>query len=156
MCGAASVPAAPPADTVRPVELPAFQPGLWEYHRALRNSARTAPQTMTVKKCSDPSRDIKQKLQMLKQQGCRFSPLRQSGNRYQSSWVCPRGEAVITFQDTLTVTGPAGYEDSSEVHQGSGHQVTRSSIVAKRLGDCEPGSQSSPAVQPAATARSSR
>jgi len=139
----ADPPAAAPTTAVppllaAPVRLPAFQPGLWEYQRKTMSAEPGEPQTATVKKCSDPSGDIQQKLAQLKQKGCEFTPLAQNGNQYRSSWICPVTGGTLTMQDVITVRSATSYQDDSEVRHSS--QSLRSTILANRLGDCrQPG-----------------
>jgi Protein of unknown function (DUF3617) len=127
---AADAPAATPS-----IELPAFQPGMWEYRRTQLTVGRNKPQTTTVRKCSDPTSDIRKKLVDLEQRGCRFAPMSHSGNRYVMGWMCPTGnDRSVTFHDVLTVTSTQSYQDSSEAHQEQ--QVVHSEIVAIRIGKC--------------------
>src|SRR6266704_3688786 len=72
-------PAAPPRSSTAGAELPALQPGMWEYHRSMVIGERGKPQIASVKKCGDPTADFKQKLAELKKKGCQFTPLMQSG-----------------------------------------------------------------------------
>jgi hypothetical protein len=128
------VEAGPPAASPS-VELPAFQPGMWEYRRTQLAMGRNKPQTTTVKKCSDPTSDIRKKLADLEHRGCRFAPMSHSGNRYVMSWMCPTSnERSVTFHDVLTVTSAESYQDSSEAHQEQ--QVVHSEIIAIRIGNC--------------------
>jgi hypothetical protein len=117
------------------MQLPDFRQGLWEYRRTQLTSGRNKPQTTTVRKCSDPTNDIKKKLADLEQRGCRFAPGSHSGNRYVMSWMCPTGnDRSVTFHDALTVTSAESYQDSSEAHQEQ--QVVHSEIIAIRIGNC--------------------
>lgn len=115
-------------------EVPSFQPGLWEYRRTVTGGAQGKPQVLTVKKCSDPTEEIKQKSLQLKQKGCLGSSLVQTRNRYHTSWVCPVSGGRVEVRDVVTVSSPGSYEDSNEIHNGV--QTTRNTIVATRLGDC--------------------
>jgi hypothetical protein len=117
------------------VSLPALKPGMWEYRRTQLSVGRDKPQTTTVRKCSDPTSEMKKKLADLEQRGCRFAPMSHSGNRYVLSWMCPTSnERTVTFHDVLTVTTAESYQDSSEAHQEQ--QVVHSEIVAVRIGEC--------------------
>lgn len=141
----ATPPAAGPPAAISAIELPDFQPGMWEYRRTQLSEGRNKPQATTVRKCSDPTSDIKKKLVDLEQRGCRFAPMRRSGNRYVMSWMCPTGnDRSVTFHDILTVTSAGSYQDSSEAHQQQ--QVVHSEITAMRIGTCsgQPPSRAKP------------
>jgi hypothetical protein len=129
--------------------LPAFRPGVWEYHRTQVSSAGGTPQTVTLRKCSDPSAEFKQKLAQLKQKGCVFSPLKQSGQRYEASWRCaaPDG-SVVAMRDIITVNSGTSYVNESEAR--ASRRVTQSTIVATRQGDCP---ASAPPIPPPAPRR---
>ncbi len=71
---------------------------------------------MTVKKCSDPSKEIREKLTEMKQTGCQFAPVTHSGNRYRSRWICPVRGGSLTITQVITVKGADRYEDSNESH----------------------------------------
>jgi len=115
--------------------LPAFRPGLWEYRRTQLSSAGGKPQTATIRKCSDPSAEFKQKLAQLKQRGCVFRPLKQNGRRYEATWRCsaPDG-AILAMRDVITVNSEESYLNESEAFVS--HEATHSTIVATRQGDC--------------------
>jgi len=115
--------------------LPAFRPGLWEYRRTQISSAGGKPQIATIRKCSDPSAEFKQKLAQLKQRGCVFSPLKQTGQRYEATWRCsaPDG-AVLAIRDVITVNSEESYLNESEAFVS--HEATHSTIVATRQGEC--------------------
>jgi hypothetical protein len=135
------------AQTAAPTgaELPALQPGMWEYHRSMVVGERGKPQIASVKKCGDPTAEFKQKLVELKKKGCQFAPLMQSGNRYTSAWKCPVTGGSATVRDVITVKGSTGYQDDNEVRLPQ--QLTRSTILATRLGDC-PANQQPPRARP--------
>jgi hypothetical protein len=123
--------------------LPAFRPGLWEYRRTQISSAGGKPQAATIRKCSDPSAEFKQKLAQLKQRGCVFSPLKQKGKRYEATWRCsaPDG-AILAMRDVITVNSEEGYRNESEAFVS--HQGTHSTIVATRQGDCPTAAAAAP------------
>ena len=125
--------AAPAAD--KTVDLPVFKPGLWEYRRTVAVvGARGAPQTTTVQKCSDPSADIRQKLAVTKQKGCRFSPMTREGSHYRSSWTCLVKGATLAMSDVLTAKSATSYEATNESRYGQ--RTTRTMVIATRIGEC--------------------
>jgi hypothetical protein len=108
---------------------------MWQYRRTQLAMGRNKPQTTTVRKCSDPTGDIRKKLADLEQRGCRFAPMSHSGNRYLMSWMCPTSnDRSVTFHDVLTVASAESYQDSSDAHQEQ--QVVHSEISATRIGNC--------------------
>jgi hypothetical protein len=118
------------------VQLPVFEPGMWEYRRTMTVTKRGIPQNASVKKCSDPSKDIREKLNELQQRGCKFAPTTHSGERYHLQWECAAQGGPITMSDVLTTKGADSYEDVLESRYGQ--RVTRSVIVATRISACPP------------------
>ena len=129
---AAPAPAAGPETSA--VELPRFQPGLWEYRRTLVSGQSAKPQLSTVRKCVDPSADIREKIADLKKKNCQFTPLRRNQDHYLSSWVCQTPKGAMRFRDVLTASDESSYQDVSETH--SAQRVTQQKIEARRLGEC--------------------
>jgi hypothetical protein len=127
------------------LELPPFQPGLWEYRRTQVTSAGTKPQSRVMRRCSDPNAEFRRKLAELKQRGCMFTPLHQTGKHYQANWRCtaPDG-SVLSMRDSVTVNSPTSYVNESEAFVAQ--QSTHSSIVAIRQGDCPNGATPPPVV----------
>ena len=115
-------------------ELPAFQPGLWEYQRTVVTAAESRPQHSSIKKCSDPTQEIKQKLAQLQHKGCQFSPVTVRGNQYLSTWRCPASSGQLVDRNVVTVMSYTSYQDDNEVR--SGEHVSRSTVMARRLGEC--------------------
>jgi len=120
------------------VNLPKFRSGLWEYKRTMTTGrGRVAPQTTTVRKCSDPSREFEEKMAHLKQRGCRFSPLVRHGDEYHSNWNCPGTDGLIIFDDVLTAANELSYQDRSEIrYMPQSSRTSTSTITATWLGSC--------------------
>jgi len=134
---AADPPAAPaPAagSETSTVELPRFQAGLWEYRRKVLSEQSLKPQVSIVRKCADPTADIREKLEQLKKKGCQFAPLKRNQDRYLSSWVCQAPTGAMRFRDVLIVKDENSYQDVSETH--STKHVSQQTIEAVRLGQC--------------------
>jgi hypothetical protein len=124
-------------------DLPAFQPGLWEYQRTVTTAANPRPQHSSLKKCSDPSREIQQKLADLQHKGCQFSPVTVRGNQYLSTWRCPASSGQLVDRNVVTVISFTSYQDDNEVR--SGEHVSRSTVIARRVGECpDQGATQSP------------
>lgn len=130
----AGAPARAAAETAVDTELPAFQPGLWEYRRTVVRGNSTKPQVSTIRKCGDPAAEIRAKMAGLKRKNCQFTPMRRKKERYLSSWTCPTPVGPMKFRDVLIATNTTSYQDTSETQSAQG--VTQQKIEATRLGEC--------------------
>jgi hypothetical protein len=144
--GAVHATPAVPAARSQLVELPTFRSGLWEYRRTLTQGNSQKPQVVTIKICADPGKEMRAKLDDLKQKGCQFAPLSRSNDRYMSSWICQTPSGVLRFRDTLIVKDENGYQDVSETH--SAQSVTQQKIEATRLGECPNAGAAAPSHMP--------
>ena len=117
-----------------PAEIPFFQPGLWEYRRTMLNDGTPNPQIATLRKCADPSTEIRSKMAELGKRSCQFAPLKYRRHRYFSSWICPTQLGPTRFRAVLIVRGTVGYTDLSEMR--TTEHVTRQRIEAVRIGEC--------------------
>jgi len=124
----------PPTTAAAAVELPFFQPGLWEYHRTAVKDGSPSPQSSMLQTCADPSVEIRKKMAELGKRGCRFAPLTRRHQRYFSRWICPTPLGPTRFRAVLIVRGPAGYTDLSEMR--TNEHVARQRIEAARIGEC--------------------
>jgi hypothetical protein len=120
------------------VELPVLQPGLWQYRRTVVKDDSPTRQVSMLKKCADPSTEIRTKMAQLGSRSCRFAPLAHRHGRYFSSWTCPTPLGPTRFRAVLIVRGATGYTDLSEMR--AGQSVTRQRIEAAWIGEC-PGNQ---------------
>jgi hypothetical protein len=148
-------PAAVPAPGA--ASLPSFQPGLWEYRRTLFNQGSDKPQVSTVTKCSDPTSDIRQKMESLKAKSCQFTSPRLTQGHYVSNWICQTSNGPVRFHDVLTAKDATTYVDVSEAQLSK--RVTRSRLEAVRLGDCpsdKPGVLGRPSAKPVLTPKPPR
>jgi len=131
---AAPEPAPAASSETSVVELPRFQPGLWEYRRTLVSGKSAKPEVSTVRKCADPSADIREKIADLKKKNCQFTPLRRNQDHYISSWVCQTPKGAMRFRDVLTASDESRYQDVSETH--SAQHISQQKLEARRLGEC--------------------
>ena len=127
------------ATPAAPDAVPTFKPGLWEYQRTLLSAANAAPQKSSFSRCSDPSQEIRQKLAAMKQKGCTFTPLNAARrDRYVSTWKCPStAGGTLVIRNAVTVKSDRSYQDVNEIRTAD--RVTRSLVVANRIGDCSDG-----------------
>ena len=116
------------------VELPFFEPGLWQYRRTVVKDGSPRPQTSMLRKCADPSTEMREKMAELGKRSCRFAPLAHRHHRYISSWTCPTPLGPTSFRAVLIVRDPAGYTDLSEMR--AREHVARQRIEAARIGEC--------------------
>jgi hypothetical protein len=116
------------------VELPFFAPGLWEYRRTVVKDGTPSPQISVLRKCADPSAEIRSKMAELGKRSCQFAPLRHRHQRYFSTWNCPTPLGPTRFHAVLIVRGTVGYTDLSEMR--TTEHVARQRIEAARIGEC--------------------
>lgn len=116
-------------------DLPVFRKGLWEYTRTVETPGTQAkPVTMTNKKCTDPSADMKAMQALLAKQGCKISPLTAKGNQYMSSSECTVQGKAMSSRTVITVDSDSSYK--VEVSSKGGGRSTKELLVAKRVGAC--------------------
>jgi hypothetical protein len=131
------------------VELPAFQAGLWQYRRTVVKDDSPSPRISMLRKCADPSTEIRTKMAQLESRSCQFTPFARQQNRYTASWTCPTPNGPMSFRAVLIVKGVTGYTDLSEMR--SAQHVARWRIEAIRIGACPenaPSPPSSPSPNP--------
>jgi len=100
----------------------------------------------TVRKCSDPTAEIRNKMAVLKSRNCQFTPLRRKQDHYLSEWTCPTPHGPTRFHDVLLVKDATSYEDMSEVY--TTERVSQQKIEATRVGDCPATVSSAPLAPP--------
>jgi hypothetical protein len=137
---AAPAPPSAPAGAARSAEVPQFEPGMWEYQRTMHSKkpkvGDTPPEPQVVKRCGNPSSDIRQRLASLASQGCRNSPLTHRENHYEFTSVCSAANGVAVIHDVVTFLSSSGYQEDEDVMHAP--QVTRTTTVATRVGECPP------------------
>ena len=117
-----------------PMDVPRFEPGLWQYRRTVMGDDSPARKISVLRKCADPSTEIRRKMADLEKRSCQFAPLAHRHNRYLSSWTCPTPLGPTRFSAVLIVRGSAGYTDLSEMR--SAQHSARQRIDAVRIGEC--------------------
>ena len=146
----ADPPASAPAATT--AELPDFQPGLWEYRRLAVTSDSARPRLDTLRKCADPSGEIRSKKAQLESRGCQFAPFVRRDGRYVSSWTCPTPEGPIIYRHMLIVTDRTSYAAISEIRLGR-QRMMHQKMQARRLGECPHGAPLSGKARQTSAAR---
>ncbi|MGH8264383.1 MAG: DUF3617 domain-containing protein [Steroidobacterales bacterium] len=120
-------------------DLPTFQPGLWTFTINIVTQGSTLPHTQTMRRCANPSEDVRKKWQALALETCKFSPVSHSGNHYSYSSTCQKEGMQLSLKATITVESEQAYRVDTESR--TNNQVRKETLIAKREGDCakEPG-----------------
>jgi hypothetical protein len=114
-------------------DLPIFRKGMWEFNRTVDN-APGKPLVINIKKCTDPSEDMKKQNSMLTKAGCTFSPITRSGNSYSFMATCKMGGVSGQSKSVISVDNDSSYKVNVE-SQSSG-KTAREILTAKRTGSC--------------------
>jgi hypothetical protein len=115
-------------------DLPTFRSGMWEFNRTMEGGNQGKAQTITNKKCTNPSEDMKRQNEMLSKSGCKFSPIARSGNTYNFTSDCTMQGISAQGKTALSVENDSAYTVNIETRQGK--QVTRETLNARRIGEC--------------------
>ena len=114
-------------------DLPALRHGLWKFQRTVGG------ETLETTKCTSPSEDMKKMNAKLEKGGCRFSPVKKSGNVYTYTADCsmkmPSGSMMSSRSTSvMTVVGESSYK--IEIDVVTDGQASKELLVAQRVGDC--------------------
>jgi len=115
-------------------EFPTFQPGLWSFTSTVNLKGANKPQVRTVRKCTNPTADIKKKWDMLASQSCKFSPMTHDGNRYSYGSFCEKNGLILQSKSSIIVESSSAYR--VETDSRTNNQAQKEIIEAKRLGEC--------------------
>ena len=114
-------------------DLPALRQGLWKFERTVggKKIERT--------ECTSPTEDMKTMNAKLEKSGCRFSPVKKSGNVYTYTADCsmkmPTGATMNSRSSSvMTVAGESSYK--IEIDVVTDGQASKERLVAQRVGDC--------------------
>lgn len=114
-------------------ELPNFRKGLWEFNRTIADASGQT-RTITAKKCTNPTDDMKKQNDMLTKGGCKFTPVTRSGSAYSFSSQCNIQGISAQSKSVISVESDASYKiDVESVQDGA---KTKERLVAKRVADC--------------------
>jgi hypothetical protein len=114
-------------------DLPALRQGMWKFQRTVGGKK------IETTKCTSPTEDMKKMNATLEKSGCRFSPVKKSGNVYTYTADCsmkmPAG-ATMNSRSTsvMTVAGESSYK--IEIDVVTDGQASKELLVATRIGDC--------------------
>jgi len=116
-----------------PVDVPTLRPGMWRLEKG------EGKQAVAVSRCCNPSEELLQQFDRLRQAGARVAPVKRRGN----TWTF---EAEITMQDArghdvhgrtvtrMTVRGATAY--SLRIDNYTGEKKTTQTLTATRTGEC--------------------
>lgn len=114
-------------------DMPEFRKGMWEYQITL-GSGNGQPQTITTKKCTNPTEDLKKQNKMLAKDGCKVSPITKKGSAYSYTSQCMKQGIGSQSTSVITVDGDVGYRIDAESQQAG--EQSKQMLLAKRVGDC--------------------
>lgn len=114
-------------------DLPALRQGMWKFQRTV------AGKKIESTKCASPTEDMKTMNAKLEKSGCRFSPVKKSGNVYTYTADCsmkmPTGATMNSRSSSvMTVASESSYK--IEIDVVTDGQASKESLVAQRIGDC--------------------
>lgn len=116
-------------------DMPTFRQGMWEFNRTIQNTDGPGKsQTMTVKKCTSPTEDMKKQNEMLTKGGCQLSSVSKKGNTYSFTADCKIQGVAVQSKSIMTVENDSAY--SVKVESRSAAQDTKEVLLARRTGDC--------------------
>ena len=114
-------------------DLPALRQGLWKFQRTVGGKK------IETTKCTSPTEDMKKMNAMLEKSGCRFSPVKKTGNVYTYTADCsmkmPTG-ATMTSRSTSVMTVASESSYTIEIDAVTDGQSSKELLVAQRVGDC--------------------
>jgi hypothetical protein len=116
-------------------DLPAFRRGMWEFNRTMEGAGgQGKSQTITSKKCTNPTEDMKRQNEMLSKVGCKFSLITRSGNTFSFTSDCTLQGTSAQGKTVVSVENDSAYTVNIETRQGK--QVTKETLSARRIGEC--------------------
>jgi hypothetical protein len=136
--------AQPTPATSMAAELSTFEAGLWEYRRIAVASDSARPRFATLRKCADPSTEIRTKMAQLKSRDCQFAPVVRRDGGYVSSWTCPTPQGPISFRHVLIIRDATSYLAMSEARLGQ--RLIQQKMEARRVGECPAAVPRAPAM----------
>ena len=114
-------------------DLPALRQGLWKFQRTV------AGKKIETTKCASPTEDMKKMNATLEKSGCRFSPVKKSGNVYISTADCsmkmPSG-ATMSSRSTSVLTVVSEISYKIEIDVVTDGKSSKELLDAQRIGDC--------------------
>ena len=114
-------------------DLPALRQGLWKFQRTVGGKM------IESTKCTSPTDDMKTMNVKLEKGGCRFTPVKKSGNVYTYTADCsmkmPTG-ATMNSRSTSVMTVAIESSYKIEIDVVTDGQASKELLIAQRVGDC--------------------
>lgn len=117
----------------RAEELPNFRKGMWEFNRTITDASGQT-NTIVMKKCINPTDDMKKQNAMHTKAGCKLTPLTRSGSSYSFSSQCNILGISVQSKSVISVDSDAAYRIDVESQEDGAK--TKERLVAKRIADC--------------------
>jgi Protein of unknown function (DUF3617) len=114
-------------------ELPSLRQGMWEFKRTV-DVGPGKTQTITTKKCTNPTDDMKKQNDMLTKTGCTFSSPTKSGTSYRFTSQCTVQGVPMQSASVISVDSDSAYRVDVDLQAGG--QKTKEQLIARRIGDC--------------------
>ena len=114
--------------------MPVFRQGLWSYQRVSETPGRGPQHPVSMSKCLDPSADLKKNLEQLIARNCTVSAISRTGNAYAWTVACPVSGETLQIRSVITVENDTAFREEMISRWGS--QDSRSTLSARRVGDC--------------------
>jgi hypothetical protein len=125
---------------------PSFRSGLWKFERTLETNGKATDRLQTsglsiarqMTRCVNPTLELKEELTPLKVGACITRDLRKTDDGYVFEKICGRAAPI---KSEINVKGDSAY---TEIHEGNvGKLSTKETVVAQRVGDCDPDKHAS-------------
>ena len=114
-------------------DLPALRQGLWKFQRTVGGKKTE------MTRCASPTEDMKKMNAKLEKSGCRFTPVKKSGNVYVYTADCsmkmPSG-ATMSRRSTSVMTVVSEISYKIEIDVVTDGQSSEELLEAQRIGDC--------------------
>jgi hypothetical protein len=120
---------------------PTFRSGLWKFERTLETNGEANDRLQTsglpiarqMTRCVNPMLELKEELTPIKVGACNTRNLRKTDDGYVFEKICGRAAPI---KSEINVKGDSAY---TEIHEGNiGKLSTKETVVAQRIGDCDP------------------
>ena len=123
------------ANAAQAEDLPMLRKGMWEFNRTMPDpDGKGAARTISSKRCTNPTEDMKRQNDMLAKSGCKLSPLTRSGKTYTFTSDCAIQGISAKGTSVITVETDSAYTVDVDTLQ-DGKRV-KERMVARRVGDC--------------------
>ena len=114
-------------------DLPALRQGMWKFQRTVDGKK------IETTECTSPTEDMKKMNAKLEKSGCRFTPVKRSGDVYTYTADCSMkmpGGATMSSRSTSVMTVASESSYRIEIDVMTDGQASKERLVAKRIGDC--------------------